>query len=96
MGGDHGPGVTVPGTLAALQAESDLHVVLVGLSEPITRLLNDAPADLRSRITPLVSADGLVSGDERVLLFNCANGNKYPLPDRSKKLKLQGAEPGSL
>ena len=41
-------------------------------------------------------ADGLVSGDERVLLFNCANGNKYPLPDRSKKLKLQGAEPGSL
>ncbi len=26
--------------------------------------------------------------DERVLLFNCANGNKYPLPDRSKRLKL--------
>src|SRR4051794_498155 len=24
---------------------------------------------------------GLVSEDERVLLFNCANGNKYPLPD---------------
>ena len=26
---------------------------------------------------------GLVGKDERVLLFNCANGNKYPLPDRS-------------
>ena len=31
---------------------------------------------------------GLVGKDERVLLFNCANGNKYPLPDRSKTLKL--------
>ena len=26
---------------------------------------------------------GLVGRDERVLLFNCANGNKYPLADRS-------------
>jgi len=41
-------------------------------------------------------AGGLVSSDERVLLFNCANGNKYPLPDRSKKLKLAEAEPASL
>ena len=31
---------------------------------------------------------GLVGRDERVLLFNCANGNKYPLPDRSTKLEL--------
>jgi threonine synthase len=42
------------------------------------------------------SADGLVGKDERVLLFNCANGNKYPLSDRSKKLKLEGAEPAAL
>jgi threonine synthase len=41
-------------------------------------------------------ADGLVGPNERVLLFNCANGNKYPLPDRSKPLKLQGASPGAL
>ena len=41
-------------------------------------------------------AEGLVRADERVVLFNCANGNKYPLPDRSKRLKLEGAEPGSL
>ena len=39
---------------------------------------------------------GWVRGDERVLLFNCANGNKYPLPDRSKRLKLEDADPASL
>ena len=38
---------------------------------------------------------GLVGRDERVLLFNCANGNKYPLPDRSsKRLKLAEADAG--
>jgi threonine synthase len=39
---------------------------------------------------------GLVGKDERVLLFNCANGNKYPLPDRSKKLRLAEARPEDL
>ena len=39
---------------------------------------------------------GLVSSDERVLLFNCANGNKYPLPDRSQNLKLGEARPETL
>src|SRR4051812_35147945 len=39
---------------------------------------------------------GLVQKNERVLLFNCANGNKYPLPDRSKTLKLTEAEPAAL
>jgi threonine synthase len=38
----------------------------------------------------------LVSRDERVLLFNCANGNKYPLPDRAKKLKLSEATAENL
>jgi threonine synthase len=41
-------------------------------------------------------AAGLVRSDELVLLFNCANGNKYPLPDRSRKLKLAEADPGAL
>ena len=41
-------------------------------------------------------ADGLVTKNERVLLFNCANGNKYPLPDRSKRLKLAEARPEDL
>ncbi|HKU92630.1 MAG TPA: threonine synthase [Sphingomicrobium sp.] len=39
---------------------------------------------------------GLVSDDERVLLFNCANGNKYPLMDRSKTLVLKEARPEAL
>jgi threonine synthase len=41
-------------------------------------------------------AQGLVERDERVLLFNCANGNKYPLPDRSKRLTLAEADPRAL
>ena len=39
---------------------------------------------------------GLVGKEERVLLFNCANGNKYPLPDHSKRLSLASASPGQL
>lgn len=30
--------------------------------------------------------DGLVTEDERVVLFNCATGLKYPMPDRSRLL----------
>src|SRR3954447_18496022 len=44
----------------------------------------------------LALSRGLVGRDERMLLFNCANGNKYPLPDRSKRLKLAEAEPAAL
>ncbi|HSR00348.1 MAG TPA: threonine synthase [Sphingomicrobium sp.] len=40
--------------------------------------------------------NGLVGRDERVMLFNCANGNKYSLPDRSIQLKLEGARPEAL
>src|SRR5688572_23891207 len=64
MGGDHGPGVTVPAALAALEAESDLHVVLVGLAEPVTRLLNEAPAGLRKRIS-VHEATQVVAMDEK-------------------------------
>jgi threonine synthase len=41
-------------------------------------------------------AQGLVGKDERVVLFNCANGNKYPLADRSKRLSLAEAKPEDL
>ena len=41
-------------------------------------------------------ARGLVGRDERVLLFNCANGNKYPLADRSRRLKLATADANML
>jgi threonine synthase len=39
---------------------------------------------------------GLVNRDDSVVLFNCANGNKYPLPDRSRRLQLASAEPSKL
>ena len=36
-------------------------------------------------------AEGLVSQEDRVLLFNCATGLKYPLADRSQSLDKDGA-----
>jgi threonine synthase len=39
---------------------------------------------------------GLVGRDERMLLFNCANGNKYPLADHSRRLTLADADPAKL
>ena len=39
---------------------------------------------------------GLVTPDETVLLFNCANGNKYPLNGRSGRLELATASAGIL
>jgi threonine synthase len=39
---------------------------------------------------------GLVARDETVLLFNCANGNKYPLADFSRRLELTSATASML
>ena len=39
---------------------------------------------------------GLVGKDERVVLFNCANGNKYPLPDRAGRIALADADVAKL
>ncbi len=39
---------------------------------------------------------GLVAREEKVVLFNCANGNKYPLPDRSRRLQLATADASKL
>ncbi|HMI40013.1 MAG TPA: threonine synthase [Sphingomicrobium sp.] len=39
---------------------------------------------------------GLVGKDERVLLFNCANGNKYPLPDLAGRIALADADVAEL
>jgi threonine synthase len=38
----------------------------------------------------------LVGRDERAVLFNCANGNKYPLPDRSRPMALEDVDVGAL
>ena len=39
---------------------------------------------------------GLVGAHEQVMLFNCANGNKYPLIDRSRKIELGSIQPSEL
>ena len=39
---------------------------------------------------------GIVEAHEQVVLFNCANGNKYPLPDRARRLLLGQADPKLL
>jgi threonine synthase len=39
---------------------------------------------------------GLVGGGEKVLLFNCAAGNKYPLADRARRISLKSTEPADL
>jgi len=38
----------------------------------------------------------LVGAAERVVLFNCANGNKYPLADRSRRMHLSEMDATSL
>ena len=42
MGGDHGPGVTVPGALTALAQHHDLHLILVGKQDQISAQLDQA------------------------------------------------------
>ncbi len=39
---------------------------------------------------------GLVGKDEQVVLFNCANGNKYPFIDRSRRMRLAEMDAGKL
>ena len=38
----------------------------------------------------------LVGRDERVVLFNCANGNKYPLAERARRIDLASVEVSEL
>ena len=39
---------------------------------------------------------GLIGKDERAVLFNCANGNKYPLADRSRRMSLSEMDASTL
>ena len=39
---------------------------------------------------------GLIGKAEQSVLFNCANGNKYPLPDRARQMKLAEIEAKTL
>ncbi|AMN47272.1 phosphate acyltransferase [Steroidobacter denitrificans] len=64
MGGDHGPSVTVPAVLDALRRHADLHIVLVGLSEPTRAALGRSSASFGSRLL-LREVTQVVSMDER-------------------------------
>jgi phosphate acyltransferase len=64
MGGDHGPSVTVPASLAALAHDTSLHVVLVGLADSIKPLLKDAPRRFDDRIS-VREASQVVTMDEK-------------------------------
>jgi len=74
--------------------------------EPILQAVEDAARDDGMLLCPEGGAvlagwrqaleRGLVTREERAVLFNCANGNKYPLPDRSRRLKLATATAGAL
>ena len=44
----------------------------------------------------LALARGLVGRDETALLFNCANGNKYPLAGQARSAKLADLDPAAL
>jgi len=103
-------GIRVPkavGDFLILRAVRESGGAAIAVSEEaILRAVEDAARDDGFLLCPEGGAvlaawrkalgEGLVRKDERVLLFNCANGNKYPLPDRSKRLTLEGADPRAL
>src|SRR5690348_4511446 len=103
-------GIRVPkavGDFLILRAVRDSGGAAVAVSEDaILRAVEDAAHDDGFLLCPEGGAvlaawrqslqRGLVRKDERVLLFNCANGNKYPLPDRSRTLTLANARPQLL
>jgi len=74
--------------------------------EAIMEAVNDAATDDGMLLCPEGGAvlagwrsaleRGLVGKDERVVLFNCANGNKYPLSDRARRMKLAEMEAATL
>lgn len=64
MGGDHGPGVTVPAAVQALKEDRDLKVILVGLGDPLRSALAASPRHLRERLE-IREASQVVAMDEK-------------------------------
>jgi phosphate acyltransferase len=64
MGGDHGPGVTVPAALDAVRADSDLRVILVGLADPLRAELSNGARALGNRVV-VHEATQVVASDEK-------------------------------
>ena len=63
MGGDHGPHITVPAALKALDADSELNIVLVGLSDVIEAELKARKAATSPRLR-IHHASEVVTMDE--------------------------------
>lgn len=63
MGGDHGPHVTIPAALQALKQDSELNIILVGLSEAIEAELSARNASVNPRLR-IHHASEVVSMDE--------------------------------
>ena len=64
MGGDHGPGVTVPAALEAVHADPALKVILVGLAEPLRAALGNGARALGDRVL-IREATQVVGMDEK-------------------------------
>jgi glycerol-3-phosphate acyltransferase PlsX len=63
MGGDHGPHVTIPAALAALQRHSEINIVLVGLKDAIELELRAKRASVGPRLR-IHDASEVVAMDE--------------------------------
>lgn len=63
MGGDHGPHVTVPAALKALESDHQLNIVLVGLSDAIEAELKAQQAKISARLR-IHHASEVVTMDE--------------------------------
>lgn len=64
MGGDFGPQVTIPASLKCLDANPDLHIILVGDEGVLNQMLTDALAKFEDRIT-IQHASQKVEMDEK-------------------------------
>lgn len=64
MGGDHGPSVTVPAVLLALQEEPALHIILVGDQDVLQAQIKRAKTPVKSNQLTLQAATQVVSMDE--------------------------------
>jgi glycerol-3-phosphate acyltransferase PlsX len=64
MGGDHGPGVTVPASVAALRRDPDLRVILVGLPDQVRAALGDNEHAFGDRLV-IREATQVVGMDEK-------------------------------
>lgn len=67
MGGDHGPSVTVPAALKFLDANPDSHIILVGISETIQRVLGHGAARYAERLR-VQQASEVIAMDESPVL----------------------------